>query len=94
MPVYTSDRLMVGCPGVAPGYVDLESTRSHGDPHPISIFNISLLPHSVKKDTSASAQTIFGVIKSGLKILKDGFDSLRRGEGVPVDQTPVEEPEP
>ena len=36
MPVYTSDRLMVGCPGVAPGYVDLESTRSHGDPHPIS----------------------------------------------------------
>ncbi len=35
MPVHTADRLMVGCPGVAPGYVDLESTRSHGDPHPI-----------------------------------------------------------
>ncbi len=30
----------------------------------------------------------------GLKILKDDFDSLRRGEGVPVDQTPMEEQEP
>ena len=37
MIVHTSDRLMVGCPGVAPGYVDLESTRSHGDPHPIFV---------------------------------------------------------
>ncbi len=49
---------------------------------------------SVKKDTSAAAQTIFGGIKSGLKILKDNFDSLRRGESVPVDQTPMEEQEP
>jgi len=48
----------------------------------------------VKKDTSAAAQTIFGGIKSGFKILKDGFGSLRRGEGVPVDQTPMEDREP
>ncbi len=34
MPVHTADRLMVGCPGVAPGYVDLESTRSPDDPPP------------------------------------------------------------
>ena len=30
----------------------------------------------------------------GPKILKDDFDSLCRGEGVPVDQTPMEEQAP
>ena len=51
------------------------------------------LKKSVKKDTSAAAETIFGGLKSGFKILKDGFGSLRRGEGVPVGQTPREEQE-
>jgi len=57
MPEHTADRLMAGCPGVAPGYVDLESTRSHGDPHPISVWKF-LIP------IFASLQALFHALSN------------------------------
>ncbi len=39
---------MVGSPGVAPGYVDLESTRSHGDPPPTTSFYLPLVCNEIK----------------------------------------------
>ncbi len=49
---------------------------------------------SVKEDTSSAGKNIFGGIKSGFQLLKDGFKSLRRGEGVPADKFQMEEKEP
>jgi cell division protein YceG involved in septum cleavage len=49
---------------------------------------------SVKEDTSSAGKTISGGIKSGFQLLKEGFKSLRRGEGVPADKFQMEEHEP
>lgn len=56
--------------------------------------HVENIKQSVKKDTTSAGKNIKGGFKSGFKMIKEGFKSMRRGEGVPADKYRMEEREP